>query len=153
MSLTIQPLKSTSRTEWFDYVIAALRTHELQLETNTASEDLQNYYATIMGGNLDEMFKMQKAAAQQYFVPKILFEYLKLLDSNLPLKLAFDYNDSEVMVWAEIEDSNPVQENILARAEARINAIFHPYGFDMETMIVEKSDNLAIPNHYKIFKA
>ena len=153
MISTIQPQQLTSRTQWFDNVVAGLRTHELQLETNTATDELKNFYNTVMGGNLDDMFRLQKAAAQQYFVPKILVEYLRQLDNNLPLKLAFDYNDSEVMVWAEIEDNNQQQEKILTHAESKINAVFHPYGFDMETMIVEKSDNLSIPNHYKVYKA
>ncbi len=57
------------------------------------------------------------------------------------------------MVWAEVEDNNQAQEKALARAESKVNALYHPYGFDMETMIVEKGDNVPVPNHYKIYKA
>ena len=109
-------------------------------------------YDAIMGNNVDELLKTNKALLQKYFVSKIVVEYLKFLDKNQPLKLAFNYNDSEVLVWAEIEDNNEMQEKFLTRAESKINAKYHPYGFDMETMIVEKSDSLPIPNHYKIFK-
>lgn len=153
MSLTKIPDIQVSRSEWFDNLIATLKTHELQLETNTAPEEMKQFYSSIMGDNLDEMFKMQKAAAQKYFVGKIIVDFLKLLDKNIPQKLAFDFNDSEVLVWAEIEDNNEAQEKMLTRAESKINASFHPYGFDMETMIVESGDNVPIPNHYKIFKA
>jgi hypothetical protein len=153
MSLTKIPEKKETRSEWFDNLIATLRTHELQLETNTATEEMKQFYADIMDNNLDDMLKMQKAAAQKYFVEKIIVAFLRLLDKNIPLKLAFDFSDSEVLVWAEIEDNNQAQEKILTRAESKINASFHPYGFDMEMMIVESSDNVPIPNHYKIFKA
>lgn len=147
-----QPSTNTSSL-WFDELIATLRTHELQLETDTASEDIKKLYGVLMSENLNEIFKLSKEASQKYFVQKIILEYLKHLDKNLPLKLAFDYNDSEVMVWAEIDDGNQQMEAALERAESKINATYHPYGFDMESMIIEKSDAIPVPNHYKLFKA
>lgn len=153
MNTTVELPQISERQKWFDELIATLRTHELQLETNTAPKEMKEFYDVFMGNNLDEMFKLNKASSQKYFVGKIIVEYIKLLDKNLPSKLAFDFNDSEVLVWAEIEDNNEAQEKALARAESKINAQFHPFGFDMESLIVEKSDNLEIPNHYKIFKA
>ncbi len=106
-----------------------------------------------MGNDLDEVMKMNKQTIQKYFVGKIVIDFLKFLDKNIPSKLAFDFNDSEVLVWAEVEDNNEAQEKYLTRAESKINAQYHPYGFDMEAMIVERNDNLPIPNHYKVFKA
>lgn len=153
MNSTLQLPQTSERQQWFDELIATLRTHELQLETNTAPKEIKEFYDVIMGNNWDEMFRLNKAASQQYFVGKIIVDYIKLLDKNLPSKLAFDFNDSEVLVWAEIEDNNDAQEKALARAESKINAQFHPYGFDMESLIVEKGDNLDVPNHYKIFKS
>jgi len=150
---TIPNVQIQERAEWFDNLIATLRTHELQLDTNTAPKELVDLYKNLMGNNIDELLKTNKAFTQQHFVSKIVFEFLKFLDKNLPAKLAFDFNDSEVLVWAEIEDNNDSQEKYLARAESKVNAMFHGYGFDMETMIVEKSDNLPIPNHYKVFKS
>ena len=145
--------KQANRAEWFDNLIASLRTHELQLETDTAPEEIKKAYDIFMGDDLNAMFKLNKDTTQKYFVGKIIVDFLKQLDKSLPLKLAFDFNDSEVLVWAEIDDNNEAQEKALARAESKINATYHPYGFDMEAMVVEKSDKLPIPNHYKIFKA
>ncbi len=143
----------SERAEWFDNLIATLRTHELALETNTASPELVSFYKNLMGNNIDELLKTNKAITQQHFVSKIIVEFLNCLEGILPNKLAFDFNDSEVLVWAEIEDNNVQQENLLSRAESKINAQFHGYGFDMETMIVERGDNLPVPNHYKILKS
>lgn len=144
--------KQSNRAEWFDHLIAALRTHELQLETDTAPDELKKTYDLLMGNDIDEVLKMNKQTIQKHFVGKIIIDFLKLLDKNLPAKLAFDFNDSEVLVWAEIEDNNEEQEKLLTRTESKINAQYHPFGFDMEAMIVEKSDALPIPNHYKVFK-
>ena len=151
MEATIRPNKGR-KAVWFDDLISTLRLHELQLETDTADPRIRKLYETLVSENFDEMFRMNKAASQEYFVKKIIFEYLRILDEKLPSKLAFDFNDSEVLVWAEIDDNAPEQERLLTHAEAKINAVYHPYGFDMETMIVERGDNVPVPNHYQIYK-
>lgn len=151
MEATIRPNKG-QKAVWFDDLISTLRLHELQLETGTADPRIRRLYETLASENFDEMFRMNKAASQEYFVKKIIFEYLRILDDKLPSKLAFDFNDSEVLVWAEIDDNSPEQERLLTHAEAKINAVYHPYGFDMETMIVERGDNMPVPNHYQIYK-
>lgn len=153
MNTTISNTEVNERVEWFDNLIAALRTHELQLETNTAPKEMVELYKSLMGNNIDEILKTNKTLTQQHFVSKIILEFINQLGKNVPNKLAFDFNDSEVLVWAEINDNDESQERILARAESKVNAQFHQFGFDMETMVVEKSDNLSVPNHYKIFKS
>ncbi len=144
--------KKDKREAWFDNLISTLRVHELKLQTGTADPELKKLYDTFLSDNFDEMFRMNKAASQEYFVKKIIFDYLKIIETKLPSKLAFDFNDSEVLVWAEVENDAEEQERLLAQAEAKINAMYHPYGFDMESMIVEKGDNMPVPNHYKIYK-
>lgn len=90
-------------------------------------------------------------AAQQYFIQNMLVDYIHLLnqlDEKLHLKLAVSFHNSELLVWAEIEDDAEFIEGELIMAEAKINAKYHQHGFDMTTTIVEKCDMLAVPNHY-----
>lgn len=138
---------------WFDNFIATLRTHQVQLETQTADSELKKFYETILGGNADELAHLGKTAAQKYFIPRIVVDYIKLIATNKPLKLAFDFNDAEVLVWAEIKDGEEELEKALLKAEAYINSKYHSYGFDMESTIVESSDNLNVPNHYTLYKS
>lgn len=150
----VQEFAKTSEVEaWFDDFISMLRSHQLQLETSTASSELKSFYEKLFGGNPLEIAKSNKLAIQQYFVRRIVFDYLMEIKGFEPLKLAFDFNDSEVMVWAEIQDNDAQAEKKLIKAEASINANYHQYGFDMETTIVEQADNQAIPNHYRLFKS
>ena len=144
--------KQTSIETWFDNLIATLRGHQIQLETDTAEGELKAFYETIFGGNADELAHMGKTGALKHFVPRIIFDYLKLTGEHQPLKLAFDHNDSEVLVWAEITANNEALEKALLRIEATINAKYHQYGFDMETTIVEAGDGLEVPNHYTVYK-
>jgi len=151
--MSASTVNSSQTAVWFDDLISTLRLHELQIATGTAEQRIKEFYETMISNNFDEMFRLGKAASQEFFVKKIIFEYLQMLRDKLPPKLAFDFNDSEVLVWAEIEDDNEEQEQLLTQAEAKINSRFHLYGFDMESMIVEKGDKIPIPNHYKIFRS
>jgi hypothetical protein len=139
----------TNLDTWFDDFVANLRTHKVQLETFTASPEILEIYNTLFAGNADEIAHLGKMQVQKHFVTRIVVDYLAMVKNKLPNKLAFDFNDSEVLAWIEINNDDEAMEKELLKAEAMINAKFHPYGFDMETTIVEQRDNLTIPNHYQ----
>lgn len=143
--------KESEKQAWFDELVATIRSHQLQLESNTASPELEKLYESIFSGSADELVKQNKQIVQMHFIPKIIFEYTKLIKDSMPITLAFDFNDSELLVWAEINDDSFHQERELILSEAKINAKYHDLGFDMKSTIVECSDNLEVPNHYKIF--
>lgn len=144
----------TNVEAWFDNLVAEIRSQQVQIETGLATEQMANLYNTMIAGNTDNMAYLGKAMSQQHFVARILFDYLILVKKDMPNKLAVYYNDSEVLVWAEInsENSSETKERELLKAEAIINAKYHPFGFDMESTIVENADSLPIPNHYKLIK-
>ncbi len=144
-------LLPTDSEQWFDHLIATLKAHQVMLETNTADEGLKQFYNLLVGGNSDQISYHSKALSQKYFISKIIWEYLSLIKDTKPLKLAFDFNDAEVLVWAEVRDDDEEMEKQLYLAEAKINASYHQYGFDMTSMIVEHRDQLTVPNHYKTF--
>lgn len=138
--------------EWFDEFIHTLRTHQLQLQTQTASEEMVKMYEILSSGNTDKIMKVGKDLAQQHFVRKIIIDYFIILSQELPNKLALDYDDSKVLIWAEINSEDELLERKLILAEAKINAKYHEFGFDMATTIVEDTDYLEVPSHYTVFK-
>ena len=150
MTLTAPETTETNIEPWFDDLVATLRAHQLQLETGTASPALQRTYEPLLAGNTDLIFKQSKDTAQQYFISKITHDYAQLLGSQHPRKLALSFTDSEVLVWAEINDDDEIMERFLILTEAKINARYHNYGFDMTTMLVETSDQARVPNHYQL---
>lgn len=152
MSTAAQIREQTNLSAWFEDTVTQLRTHQLMLETNTAPQHLQQAYNILINGNEHQISYQSKIMAQMHFVKSILVDYLKEVSFNDTLKLAVNFNDSEVLVWAEIKDDDyAIEENLLV-AEAKINAKYHDFGFDMETTIVEESDRLPIPNHYQLLK-
>ncbi len=143
----------TIKSTWFDEFIATIRTHQLQLETNTASEGLKQVYDIAINGTDNQLAELSKMSANQHFIKKIIVDYLQEINDNMPLKLAFDLDDSEVLVWAEIPDDNGEMEDFLLLAEASVNAKYHKFGYDLTSTIVEKRDYLSIPNHYSLVKS
>lgn len=143
---------STERSQWFDSFIGTLRAHEMQLETQTATPQVQSLYQNLLSGNVENVVLAGKQQAKEFFVTKIIVEYVSEIQ-NIPLsKLAFDHNDSEVLVWIQISDDDIESENKLILAEAKVNAKYHDFGYHICSVIVETSDELPVPNHYKIIK-
>lgn len=149
----IETSQQSAIEAWFDNFIATLRTHQVQMETDTANSEQKKFYETIFAGNADEVAHLGKRGAQQHFVSRIIVDYVKIIADAKPLKLAFDYDDSEVLVWAEVKNGDLELEKKLLKAEAIINSKYHWFGFDMETTIVETGDHLPVPNHYKLYKS
>lgn len=151
-SFSILKEEEQKRELWFEEFINSIKVHKLQLDTKTASKEIDNLYRAAIDGNLDRIALLNNEAINQYFTTKIIIDFIDLLNDNLPIKLAFDYKGSEILVWAEIPDNDSEFEKKLILSEAKVNAKYHDYGFDITSTIVEASDNFNVPIHYKVVK-
>ena len=48
----------------------------------------------------------------------------------------------------KIDNDDDELEKQLILVEAKVNAKYHSFGYDLTSMIVEKSDDLPLPSHY-----
>ena len=147
-------IPNQDKNKWFEELIAAIQTHQFMLDTNTATDELKNFYSNAMDGNADKIALQSKNLGQQHFIQGIVVDYLSQVSrlAKAPHKLAFDLADNEVLIWAEVDDNDNDLEKNLVLAEARVNAKYHGFGYDITSMIVERSDNLSIPAQYIIYK-
>ena len=140
---------------WFDDLIAEinaqLKSDQLMLETKTASKEKEDFYSAVKTKNIEQLFEINKNSAHQYFITKILFEYIQEIMARgcKPIKLAVDHTNSKVLVWAEIDDDDKLSERNLILAEAKVNANYYSKGFHVSSVIMEKSDHYPVPSHYK----
>ena len=148
MTTTTQSVQNITE-QWFDDLVSTLRTHQLMIETQTANEETKKVYDVLIGGSELDVAHLSRSLSQRQIIKSILWDYLNAIKDNKPQKMAFDYNDSEVLVWAQVNENDEQLEKQLYLAEAKINAKYHQYGFDMTSMIIESCDNVPIPNHYK----
>jgi hypothetical protein len=148
-STTLQSEKAL--TAWFEKTISGLDVDQMMIETNTASTETKKFYNMMTNGNADEINHMARNSSTIYFIGNLLEKYMNELVSfkSLPLDLAFDLSDAKILVWAKIKDDDDATEDALLLAEARANASFSEHGFFISSTIVEQSDNLSVPPHYK----
>lgn len=145
-------LVDKQRDEWFGKIIHELRLHKLQLDSQTASKEVEEFYDDAMSDDPLRMSYQVRALAKKEFITAIIRDYIEELfkRDSIPAKLAFDYSDSSLLVWAEINSDEKAEDNLII-TEAIINAKYYQYGFQVSSTIVESSDNLTIPPHYLQF--
>jgi len=147
--MIIESNTQTARDAWFEEFIAAIKTHKFLLDTDTANQQIRDTYSMLMRGNQDELAFSNKVSSHKYFVQQVILEYLKLsFQEKLAVKLAFDFDNAEILVWAKIQNDDTETEDRLLMIEAEVNAKYHNKGYDLTTTIVEERDNLNIPSHY-----
>lgn len=107
-SITYRHSKRSGRKReiFFDRFINEIKVDKLRLDTKTASIEMEKFYTNAINGNIENLFLQIKSFSNEYFIPKIILDFLEILKGNFPNKLAFDYNGSEVLVWAEIADDD-----------------------------------------------
>lgn len=143
--------QSIDSESWFDEMVANLRYDQTLYENDILEKDKKDVYDTMMSGNHEQLSDLGRQYSSTYFISKIVETYFKELvkAESKPNKLALELSHSQILVWAEILDDDDIMENALILAEAKINAYFSKYGFNISSTIVENSDCLQIPEHYK----
>lgn len=110
--------------------------------------DYSQIYEVLSSDSPEQMFEMDSGAGS---VIGALKQYFKqLIESKAaPLSLSLCLGYRKIELWAVIADDDEKNENALIMAEAHASAIYYPVGVVFDTMIVEESDNIAIPVDYK----
>lgn len=136
---------------WFEDFIAEINTDFLLLETNTASEHKAKFYHKIANSTENELAHLSRMSSSTFFIKKLVYDYIENLGAKdvKVNNLGLDLSDAKVLVWAEIEDDDEAAEDALRLLEAKINAQYAQYGFNVTSTIVEKSDFITIPSHYQ----
>lgn len=150
-NIHIDPPHSNNVKKWFDDTIANLRYDQTLLENDIIEKDKKKFYELLMSNNQEVMNSLARQSSSVFFISGLLDFYLKelLKAQSKPKKLAFELSDSKILVWAEIFQNDEVMENSLILSEAKTNAHFSQFGFHISSTIVEDSDCLPIPLHYK----
>lgn len=136
---------------WFDEMVAHLRYDEQLFHNDIMDDDKKEFYNVMMDGNVEAMSSIVRNQSSTYFITRLIKDYFKELISSkkTPKRIAVELSDSKVLVWAEIYSNDEEMENALILSQAKINAQYSKFGFNISSTIVEDCDNLQIPNHYK----
>lgn len=146
------PISPHDMSPWFDELISTLSVHQVQIETNTASKEVKNFYANLFQPDLHKLYEQQRNLFQKYYVSQILVAFYKATHEMNFQKIAFHFSDTKVLGWVQIENDNEELEKAVILAEAKVNAEFNQYGFYLDVMIVEERDNIPVPASYKEYE-
>lgn len=136
---------------WFNDIVATIRTHQLMLNTCIADKEVKSLYSILMSGNQDQISDLSHKMTSKHFITKMTYDFaieLKLRKVNL-IELALNNSNSGILVWAVINDDDEKSEDDLIMSIAKINGKYYDYGFTISPTILEKSDNHPVPKHYK----
>ena len=100
--------KNEVRTEWFGALIHDLKLTKNLLNNSMASKDTTNMFDGFIFGDGTDLFSTVREKSTQALISKLIHDYfaeLQKLEVS-PLKLYLDHNDSQLFVWAEIEDDD-----------------------------------------------
>jgi hypothetical protein len=139
------------RNQWFEEFIHHVTTDKDFLKMGLASDDTKQFYDKLIFGGTTSMMSEMRQKSTEYFIGKLVFDYLKEINAAkaTPEKLLVDYNDSQILVWAEVREDDEVTERALFKAEAKANAKNYAHGFYISSTILETSDQVPPPPHYQ----
>lgn len=136
---------------WFDNMVANLRYDQTLHEIDVLEEDKKKFYDALIANDRNFMHSYARNASSAFFITSMVEAYFKELSkvNTKPSKIALELSNSKILVWAEIMEDDELMEDALILTEAKINSIFSEFGFHISSTIVENSDGLEVPKHYK----
>ena len=148
---TIESPESISNEIWFDEFIGNLRAHEVMIQTGTAPKNMEDFYKTMITGSDNQIQAISREISSRHFLTLIITEFLSEIQSvkDKILNIAINLSNTKVSVWAVTNDDDEESAKKIILAEAKVNAKYYKYGFYIDSMIMEKSDNYPVPNHYQ----
>lgn len=143
--------QNTKSEQWFDEIVAQIRADQLAYGAGVISPEKTTMYDNLINGEVKPLIDNTLAIAKMYYIKRMLLEYVQVLGGLEAFnKIAVSFHNSGLLVWVEIPEGREDIEDELIMAEARVNAKYHQFGFDMNTTYVEECDRLSIPSHYQL---
>lgn len=152
-ALTEPTFDTVSETNgWFEKTINELETDKLLYNANAMSAEKAKFYENLAKGPGKQLFDSIVNLAHEFYVKELLVEFVKHLierKGSLPQLVAFDYKDREIMAWVQVKDDDEDLMDHIFIGEAIINNNYTPSGYGISATIVEQSDEIKKPKHYK----
>jgi hypothetical protein len=153
-SQTFSPSECYDFKPWFVNLIDILKSRFSQQKNqliNIHKEESDIAFSHVVEDYSTAMHQ-SRIASQKFFTTQILKVYIDEIHSltNMPDLIGLAIGHNEILVWCQINDDDDEMENNLFLAEAKANADQTNSGISISTTIVERSEIISIPSHYKL---
>jgi hypothetical protein len=145
--------QQTTFDDIIDQIASYLKGEELEIETGVAPIGKKEIWEQIFKGNFLPMLKSNQIQNNEILGIHLALSFLqnlKKIHQNLPNKLALSQKNNKVFVWAEVPDNDDDMVDAVLASVIDANFEHRDGGLTISPMIVQESENLQVPPHYKL---
>ena len=145
--------KETGFDYFIDQVAAYIKGEELEITAGVAPTQKKEIWEQIFKGNYLPMLKVNQNNNNEILGVQIALSFiqnLKAIHKSKPHKLALSQKNNKVYIWAEIADGDDETMEAILASVIDANFEHRDSGISLSPMIVEQSDNLSVPAHFKV---
>ena len=145
--------KETGFDYFIDQVAAYVKGEELEITAGVAPTQKKEIWEQILKGNYLPMLKVNQNNNNEILGVQIALSFiqnLKAIHKSKPHKLALSQKNNKVYIWAEIADGDDETMEAILASVIDANFEHRDSGISLSPMIVEQSDNLSVPAHFKV---
>ena len=145
--------KETGFDYFIDQVAAYVKGEELEITAGVAPTQKKEIWEQIFKGNYLPMLKVNQNNNNEILGVQIALSFiqnLKAIHKSKPHKLALSQKNNKVYIWAEIADGDDETMEAILASVIDANFEHRDSGISLSPMIVEQSDNLSVPAHFKV---
>lgn len=145
--------KETGFDYFIDQVAAYIKGEELEITAGVAPTQKKEIWEQILKGNYLPMLKVNQNNNNEILGVQIALSFiqnLKAIHKSKPHKLALSQKNNKVYIWAEIADGDDETMEAILASVIDANFEHRDSGISLSPMIVEQSDNLSVPSHFKV---
>jgi hypothetical protein len=151
--IIITPNQETGFDYFIDQVAAYIKGEELEITAGVAPTQKKEIWEQIFKGNYLPMLKVNQNNNNEILGVQIALSFIQNLQAThktKPHKLALSQKHNKVYIWAEIADGDDVMMESILAAVIDANFEHRDSGMSLSPMIVEQSDKLSVPSHFKV---
>jgi hypothetical protein len=139
--------------EYFDGLIKQFEDDKHAMLYGIIPDDKAKLYEKLILGDYEPIVENVVNASIKKNLYDMFQDYLATFNTHKieTTKLAFSLRRTSIYVYVEVNDEDTDSSRNLMLSESSIIEKYYPKGFRMNTMIVEKSDNVNVPEGYNEF--
>lgn len=145
-------LKEPNHQQWFDEMVATLRSHELQLETGLASKELAKFYETLRGGSELQLAQLAIEQGERVVVLNLILSVLNALSEFEVKEVWLNLSQKTLNVWVKTEVKDRAVYRSIINAIAKVNAAIEEIDYFIDVFVIQNRTIAPPKNYFLVFE-
>lgn len=145
-------LKEPNHQQWFDEMVATLRSHELQLETGLASKELAKFYETLRGGSELQLAQLAIEQGERVVVLNLILSVLNALSEFEIKEVWLNLSQKTLNVWVKTDVKDRAVYRSIINAIAKVNAAIEEIDYFIDVFVIQNRTIAPPKNYFLVFE-